>query len=277
MEPSRAFFVGGRSALSSPDLCGSLAGEVTVEEDAVLWSILLVGVMVSGPMSQDPPSPAADINAAPTDRVASLLLSPELARNVVHHKATIIGMMPIPPGRTEAAARVELYTAAEGSGDHVCRRDMHMVMADRAEPSGLDLKPTRSPIPYIQIRLDDDCGGAATRRFATLDREMSEIEASPLLRRVGGLREDARAGRRPTVRVECLSELSQYRCPSDTSALLAELPLDGAYLIGRDRDLTRHPFIAATETAPGQAYWDVRLIDGAEPVLRLTRTIPAPF
>lgn len=243
----------------------------------MLWSILVASLVVSAGVSQEPPSPARDINAAPTVQVASLLLSPELARNVVHHKAKIIGMMPIPPSRTELPARVELYAAAEESGDHICRRDMHVVMADRAEPSGLDLKPTRSPTPYIQIRLDDDCGDAATRRFATLDREMSEIEASPLLRRVGGLRNDARAGRRPTVRVECLSELSQYRCPSDTSALLAALPLDGAYLIGRDRDATRHPFIAATETEPGQAYWDVRLINGAEPVLRLTRTIPAPF
>ncbi len=106
---------------------------------------------------------------------------------------------------------------------------------------------------------------------------MDQARAADALSRLKQAQDQA-AGHRPTgLKIECLSEVQSFRCPTDTTALFAELPLDGAYLIENDRDKPGGVRIAATEGEPGGVFWDIRLNESPEPTLTLTRTIPAPF
>lgn len=237
--------------------------------------VIGVAVLATAAAAQEPPRLAADdLNALPTAEVAAVLLQADIASTVIRHQATPPPVMSPPPRREFDVAEVRLYAAATGD-EGVCWRNAYDAVAERA---GEGFRPARPASPALrQVRLDGDCAGAVDRPFAYLNGAASEAEASRMLVRLGRLRDDARAGRALSVRVECSTDYSFYRCPARTLPLLADLPLEGAYMFSRSYDEAHALTLSATETTPGNLFWDIRFVDGETPVLSLKRRIPPPF
>lgn len=237
--------------------------------------VIAFAFMATAAAAQEPPRLAADdLNALPTAEVAGALLRAHVASTIVRHQAEPPHMMSPPPRREFEVAQVRLYAAATGENG-VCRRNAYDAVAER---HGVGFRPAGSVSPALrQVRLDDDCAGAVDRPFAHLNNAASEAEASDMLVRLGRLRDDARAGRTLSVRVECSTDYAYYRCPAETLPLLADLPLEGAYMFSRSYDQAHALILSATETTPGNLFWEIRFVEGPRPVLSLKRRVPPPF
>lgn len=222
-------------------------------------------------------SPTADrLSALPAREAAGMLLSPERAARVVHHHARGPSSMSPPSETGRDIAQVSFHTEAQETAPGLCRRERFGVRAERRpDGEGGGVRPVGEAYARTQLRLDADCAGAADRPF--VDLNIGEEEASRMLLRLRALRDDARAGRPLAVRVECLSEHAAYACPADTVGLVADLPLEGAYMAGRTQGSDPDTLIAATETRPGNLYWEIRFSRGEPSVLILKRRIPPPF
>lgn len=241
----------------------------------IILSILATLTLQSEPGSAaDRNAAAVELSSMETAAAAALLLDPAVAPTVVnHHAAPITGMQPpAPPGVLPSLVTVAFFTAPQPLPEGLCAHEAYRVEAARTPAAGFE--PRRRSGPRPEIRLDADCAGSTDRPFADLNNVAVE-DAAAMMLRLQALQKVARTGEHPRDEIVCVSDLPNQPCPSDTTELLATLPLDRAALFSR-RDRQTLVLIMPDQRL-GDPYWSAAFIDGPAPHLRLTRAIPAPF
>jgi hypothetical protein len=241
-------------------------------EDEMTVSLVLAVLISGGGQAED----SLRQTLADSDTAALARVALPNGADVVRHDIRPAHPMdpPAPPGAT-APVEVRFYTAPQPTGDGVCGREVFHVSMSRATDGGLAAADT--PLERSQVRLDPACASAGEKRFAWINPGMDQAQAAGGLSRLKQAQDQAAGHRHTGLKIRCLSEVQTFRCPTDTTALFAELPLDGAYLIENDRDRPGVIRIGATEGEPGGVFWDIRLDETPEPTLTLRRAIPAPF
>jgi hypothetical protein len=170
---------------------------------------------------------------------------------------------------------VRFYTTPISAPTSVCLRQVFHVSMSRS-PDGA-IVSTGAPHETAQVRLDPDCASAAEKRFASVNPGMTPEQAASALSHLhqaqaqSGMQGDA------GLIIRCVSEVSTFHCPTDTTSLFAALPLEDAYLIERDRQTDGVVRIAVTQGEPGDVFWDLRFDQTQPSTLTMTRAIPAPF
>lgn len=223
------------------------------------------------------PDAAEQLRRLPVENVARMLMPAAEAERIVRFDARTLHAMAPPPRRSDLEAEVDLYTGASATGRNICVRTRYTAVAQRPSPDADTFTAKRDPIPIAQIRWDADCSASAPEVFASVNPGVEVAEASALLARVATFRDAAATGRSATVRVECVSEVQGFECPADPREALARLPVETTHLTGRGHGPEGQLYLAMNESTLGQAFWDVRITDGAQPTLRLVRKMPAPF
>jgi hypothetical protein len=241
-------------------------------EAGMVISLVLAALLSGG--GQTETSLRQTLNETDTALLAQIAL-PNVAGIVRHDVRPALPMdPPPPPPGIVSPLSVRFYTMAVSAEPGVYRREVFHVAMSRA-PDGAIIS-TEKPYETAQIRLDSDCASAGDKRFANVNPGTEAEQAANALFVLHQAQVQL-GGRKPGLRILCISEISSFRCPTDTTSLFAALPLQDSYLIERDRQKDGVVRIAVTEGEPGDVFWDLRFDQTQRPTLTMTRAIPAPF
>lgn len=206
--------------------------------------------------------------AALTNKLASELLPPDMAADVVSHEVTRSIIQGGQPFSVEFAGRLR------ATGDGFCERYRYYVHV-----GGFVEKPDAGdpPVRSTKIRLGN-CPSDPNAIFANLNSSVAS-EAKQAIRWVEWAQRVARSKQPLPFRLTCKTETGPDRCVDGGRKALADLPLNKVFIVMPQPGAPPYHWkLAVSETEPGQLLWDVAI--DATPrhsAIDMTWKIPAPF
>ena len=205
--------------------------------------------------------------AASTSQLATEMLPPEMARDVVSHVVTrsiVQGGDPF---------SVEFLGRSKPTGDGFCQRFHYYVSVSEFLRQGGRVEPMRSE----QIRLGD-CPRGDDAIFANLNSS-DVAQAKQALRWVAWAQKRSRSEGQLPLRLSCTTEIGADRCADGGRKALADLPLNKVYIVMPQSQAPAHQWkLVVTETEPGQLLWDVAIdATPGRSSIDLVWKAPAPF
>lgn len=213
-----------------------------------------------------------DLAQVDTARLAAATLPAEtatlIARHTVRHRTAMEAPAP-PTGWKDETVR--FYSPARRLNDQACQRQFFTVRVQKTSDGGYSANGHAHATQEVSIA--PDCELDPTAWFAVVNPGLKIEDAVSALLIIS----NTRPAQDAEYRLSCISHLANYACPADARAVLATLPLAGAYLSRRRHGQGVGIEIARTGDQIAGGYWQIEVLTTPSPDIIMTRAIPAPF